>query len=381
MKPTRFSSLSQLTLVLSGFAAAVLLLESQGLAIWAERLEVGHGRAAAVWTTSVMERTLAPLGIDEFRGELLADLYRLGWTDDPALLNGGMRDESRPNTSTVVLRPSGPGASVRRQAGSRSQALSHGSVDRLAASVPTLTPLQPLPAAADGHARVVALVGDSMMAVGLSDGLIQQTASNPNVRVLKAFRSGTGLARPDVFDWMQEYPAMIGNAHPDAVIVAMGANDAQGFVEDGKVLPYGSPEWIGAYWQRTAAFLGLLTDNGARVVWVGLPPMRSGKFNEKIAEINRIAYDVVSRNPQATWWNPQSLIGDQSGQYREFGIMPDGQAARLRAADGIHLSDPGAMLLVPSLLQWLNAPSQVVTAQLSRAHTNTIKQPNAASRR
>jgi hypothetical protein len=65
------------------------------------------------------------------------------------------------------------------------------------AGVPRLTPLKPLPPAAQGQTRVVILVGDSMMAVGLSDVLLRQTAADQNLRVVKAFRSGTGLARPD----------------------------------------------------------------------------------------------------------------------------------------------------------------------------------------
>ena len=160
-----------------------------------------------------------------------------------------------------------------------------------------------------------------MMAVGLSDMLLRETAGDRNVRIVKAFRSGTGLARPDVFDWIREY-------------------------------------------QRTAAFLEMLTQNGARVVWVGLPPMKSGQYDQKTAEINRIAFSVVSQYPQATWWNPQPYIGDESGAYREFQTTPDGKSIRLRAPDGIHLSDEGAALLSPALISWLNAAPPTLTAEL-----------------
>jgi hypothetical protein len=202
-----------------------------------------------------------------------------------------------------------------------------------------------------------------MMAVGLSDILLRETAADPNVRVIKAFRSGTGLARPDVFDWMQEYPAMIGSEHPDAVIVAIGANDGQGFVENGKVLTFGSDAWMQVYQDRISSFLSLLTQDGATVVWVGLPPMKSAQYNEKAAVINRIAYTVVSRTPQATWWNPLPYIGDETGRYREFQTTPDGRTTRLRAPDGIHLSDEGAMLLSSALINWLNAPPPPANAQ------------------
>jgi hypothetical protein len=207
-----------------------------------------------------------------------------------------------------------------------------------------------------GKPRVVALAGDSMMAVGLSATLLRQAAGNKNLRMVKVFRSGTGLARPEVFDWMDEYPAMLGAEKPDVVIVAIGANDGQGFVVDGKVMPYGSADWRKVYQERLAGYLAMVGAGGARVVWVGLPPMRLPIYDEKIAAINRIAYTVVSQSPQATWWNPVSYVGDPAGKFREFADLGNGKTMRLRAADGIHLSDEGAGLLTAVLMKWLDPP-------------------------
>ncbi len=365
MRPSRFSSIVQLALALTGFAGTILLLESEGLQIWAQRLEVGYGRAAAVEATTMLHLALAPLGAEALRRETLSGLDRLGWSDDPARLDSARREDAS-RTNSVLPAHSTNANVAKTRANSQIASLPvAGANTPIFTGVPAKTPLSALPVAAAGRPRVVALAGDSMMAVGLSNTLIRQTAGDPNLRIIKAFRSGTGLARPDVFNWMDEYPAMLGNVQPDAVIVAIGANDAQGFVEDGKVLPYGSAAWVSVYQQRTAAFLNMLTQNGAHVVWVGLPPMRSGQFNEKVAEINRIAYTVVSQNPRATWWNPQSLIGDASGQYREFGEMPGGRTVRLRETDGIHMSDEGAGLLTPTLIHWLNTPTDA--GQVARA--------------
>ena len=159
---------------------------------------------------------------------------------------------------------------------------------------------------------------------------------------------------------------MVGNETPDAIIVAIGANDGQGLVENGKPLAFGTAAWIEAYQQRTANFLALLTQNGAHVVWVGLPPMKSGSYNDRAAEINRIAYSVISQNPLATWWNPQRYIGDQAGGFRELLTAPDGKTTRIRAVDGIHLSDEGAALLAPPLLHWINPVPLAATAQAIR---------------
>lgn len=363
MRTSRYNTLPQLANVMAGFTLTILLLESEALLRWAQRLEVGQAANIAVQATRELHRVLQPLHIEWVRREGLADLDRLGWSDDPARLQAAQRiyasgapEHSQPCAAMVAT------ASL-PVPGRSAATLPHPALIPLSPSTPASTPLPQLAAVTKGQPRVVALAGDSMMAVGLSDILLRETAADPNVRVIKAFRSGTGLARPDVFDWMQEYPAMIGSEHPDAVIVAIGANDGQGFIEDGKVLAFGSEDWIQVYQDRIAAFLNLLTQNGATVVWVGLPPMKSTQYNEKAAVINRVAYTVVSRTPQATWWNPLPYIGDESGRYREFQTTPDGRTTRLRAPDGIHLSDDGAMLLSSALINWLNAPPPSATAQ------------------
>jgi hypothetical protein len=362
MRATRYNSLSQLAGVVAGLALTIVPLESEALLTWAQRLEVSSAANVAVQATGNLRRALKPLNVEWVRREGLADLDRLGWSDDPARLKAaqsGLASAARART---------PSCAATGAVGSL-PAAAHGAAAPVSSSVPARTPLPQLPPVTNGKPRVVALAGDSMMAVGLSDMLLRETAGNKNVRVIKAFRSGTGLARPDVFDWMTEYPAMIGDDEPDAVIVAIGANDGQGFVEDGKVLAFGSDAWVRVYEQRTAAYLDMLTQDGARVVWVGLPPMKSGQFDEKTAEINRITFNVVSQYPQATWWNPQPYIGDDSGRYREFLTAPDGKTTRLRAPDGIHLSDEGAAHLSPALMTWLNASPPPQVAQLAPAES------------
>jgi hypothetical protein len=131
---------------------------------------------------------------------------------------------------------------------------------------------------------------------------------------------------------------------------------------------------VKVYQQRTTNFLNLLTQNGAHVVWVGLPPMKSGAYNDRAVEINCIAYTVVSRNPLATWWNPQPYIGDEAGGFRELETSADGKTTRIRAADGIHLSDEGAALLAPALIGWLDpAPPPITTAQVTPQETPQVQ--------
>ncbi len=228
----------------------------------------------------------------------------------------------------------------------------------LVGSVPSRVDLTPLAPIEQGRERVVVLTGDSMMAVGFGTGLMRRASEHKKVRLLRVFKSGTGLARPDVFNWMDQYPAMLGSEKPEVVIVAIGANDGQSFVVDGKVLLFGTEEWRKTYQSRVAEFLGMVESTGARVLWVGLPPMRAENFNQRIAIVNRIAYSVVSQDPKASWWSTASFVGDASGSYREFAQLPNGAMLRLRQPDGIHFAEEGASAMTAILMKWLDPPPE-----------------------
>lgn len=355
--PGILNSTKQLAHVMLGAAGTILLLESGGLAVWAKRLEIGPGRSAAVHATLAIHQHLQPLGVENLRQNILISLQKTGWADEAApiaLLNSPFSPAFNPTVTGL------PFACIPARS---TPALASAAPAKLAASVPQKIALAPLPPLEAGKPRVVALVGDSMMAVGLSNVLLRDSAQNKNLQMLKAFRSGTGLARPDVFDWMSEYPAMIGESHPDTVIVAIGANDGQDFLDGDKPLKVGTDQWISVYQQRTQQFLAMLTATGAHVVWIGLPPMKAAGYNGRIDLINRISLSVVSANPNAVWWNPAPYIGDQSGNYLEFASQPDGKVQRLRAPDGIHMSLEGAKLLSPPLMNWLNAAPPAPASQ------------------
>jgi hypothetical protein len=411
---TSLASTTQLAFGLGGFIFTIVLLDSGGLAQWAQRLDLGPLRSVAAPATQHIDMRLAPLGIDRLRPKLIAALGRAGWSDDPATLAAANEagfnvwpfsaapgrapaPQARPAAilpPVAAQKPSPPApvppgaaptagvvAAAKPQAApapaeaAKMAAAKVGAAPAAAAAValpvapaaapapiadalPRLTPLPPLGPLPVGRPRQVALVGDSMMAVGLSAVLLRTTAADPKLHMVKAFRSGTGLARPDVFDWLTEYPAMIGSTHPDVVIVALGANDAQGYVDAaGQTLTFGSDAWVASYRARVAAFLSLLKATGRQVLWVGLPPMRSPVYDAHTAEINRITYSVVSASPGAAWWNPTPYIGGADGAFRDLGTVetPTGHRAiaHLRAEDGIHLSDDGAGLLTQVLMPWL----------------------------
>ena len=209
----------------------------------------------------------------------------------------------------------------------------------------------------------IALVGDSMMAVGLAPYLKRTLGKQENVHLITAFRSGTGLARPEVFDWIAEYPKLLDGQTVNLVICAMGANDAQGFVENGKVQAFDTPEWHATYRQRVLDLAKLLTRDGTKVVWMTLPVMRSDKFSAKTARINQILKEVLTDLADVQVLDANTVLADEAGHFRPFAKDAKGKLVSLRQGDGIHVTDAGAQLLADKLLPLLSnvAPIKLST--------------------
>ncbi|HEX7814215.1 DUF459 domain-containing protein [Dyella sp.] len=375
MHPSSTDSIRNLGWLLASCVVVGVLLESGGLATWANRLEIGPLRQVAQPAMTRLDDTLHPLGIGQWRTRLLAGLERWQHTGTapapaaslPSTTQAPVLADSATVWQTIGMSRTGQALAITANPPSptRPQATPATSTPVAKVILPTNLPsaatLEALPPIPSGQTRTVALVGDSMMAVGLSENLLRGIARHKELQAVRAFRSGTGLSRPEVFDWMQQYPQMLAGARPDAIIVAIGANDGQGFVQDGKVLDFGSDAWIAAYRQRLEQFVDMLSQNGTPIIWIGLPPMRLAKYDARMALINRIAYDTVGHRKNITWWNSATLIADPQGQYREYAQNAKGASIRLRAGDGIHLSDDGASLLAPPLLAWLDSPAPAAT--------------------
>ena len=359
----RFSTVQQMSLSVGAFLSLVLALESGGLMSWAGRLDLGPERALAVPVAEVLHRTLGWMGLESLRHREMVGLAKIGWSDDPVALAEAHSVKVAavpPPHATVATRTTGLSVAV-TPAKPELPPTPKGPLQPMVGDPPLLSALPELPPITAGKTRTVALAGDSMMAVGLSSTLLRQAPKYNDLLLVKAFKSGTGLARPEVFNWQAEYPAMLGAAHPDVVLVAIGANDGQGFVEGGVVYPFGTAGWKEIYQRRVQTYLEMLEADGATVVWLGLPPMKSDVYNAHIALVNRIDYAVVSASPHAVWFSTAGLVGDANGRFQDFGEVY-GRPARLRQGDGIHLSDDGAILIAARLLPWLAAQEREAPA-------------------
>ena len=317
-----------------------LLLEGVGLRIWAERLEVGALRQIAQPVTQTWERVVTTLHLDAPRRFALALRERWSATLMPAATD--LSDASVAPAATAAAEPPlpPPAKTVQRASSSRS--------GKAAKTLQTDTPL-----AETASPVQIALVGDSMMAVGLAPVLRRSATAAGDLRFIRAYRSGTGLGRPDVFNWPAKYPELIGAARPALVICAIGANDAQSFQIDRTVYAFGTPAWKQAYADRVRAFARLLTRDGARVLWIGMPVMRESGFSRRMATVNALVKEVLTEFPHITWIDPNPYIAGEDGSFQQYLRDQRGKLVRLRADDGIHLSEDGAAYLVPAITGWM----------------------------
>lgn len=333
----RHDSLLQMALTLFAALCCGLLLEAEGLHLWAERLEVGTLRQWAQPAAEAWQRTLAPWQADWPRKQALA--AKETWS--PYWLRKTQPSELLAKEPPAITEPSEQGLPKKQASMPATRQLAMA-----AATVPHL-------ALDAGKALRIALAGDSMMAVGLAPTLMRGLAKERHLQIVRAYRSGTGLSRPEVFDWQVEYPRMLGAVEPEIVICAMGANDAQNVQVGKQVLAFYSPEWDAHYRQKLKHYLDMLSRKQARVLWVGMPLMKSARFAQKMIHMNQLARDVIKDYPNATWLDPNPALGYSDNTYGQYRPNAHGKLVRLRADDGIHLTDDGATYLLPAIHTWL----------------------------
>src|SRR3954464_5020885 len=87
--------------------------------------------------------------------------------------------------------------------------------------------------AAQAAPATVAFVGDSM-ADGLWGAFFRLTGnqhcSPDELALIRDARNGTGLARPDHFDWNAELDAVVAKSTPALMFASIGLNDEQDMI-------------------------------------------------------------------------------------------------------------------------------------------------------
>ena len=185
----------------------------------------------------------------------------------------------------------------------------------------------------------VFIIGDAL-AGGLWAGTTRTGGQYPDFAITGRFKEGSGLARPDIYDWASAVPKILERHHVDIAIIFIGTNDGQDIrSEDGR-LAFGSEAWAAAYQAQVDEIVRVFMEHGVTVYWIGLPPMQSASHDEAVSRIAELQRERVLANG-AKYIDVRPQFADASGGFAQSGIGIHGNEERLRSLDGIKFIKAG----------------------------------------
>jgi hypothetical protein len=200
------------------------------------------------------------------------------------------------------------------------------------------------------------MLGDSL-GIDLGKQLVNDLTNTGVVQATLDGEVGTGLTRPDYFDWPSELQQDLLRDQPDVVVVMIGANDAQDFPGPPDI-PYGSAQWASMYGQRVATFMREATSRGAHVLWVGMPPMQNPGLSTDMATLDALDRAQAQNAPGVTFLSSWTLIGTPAGTYTPY-LQSNGQNVNVREPDGTHIAPGGAEILSQAVIATLHSALHV----------------------
>lgn len=193
---------------------------------------------------------------------------------------------------------------------------------------------------ADGHKVTVA--GDSI-SVGLGAALRQTVPDEVEVVVIG--EEGTGMARPEIFDWPARLERLAREFPPEVLVLSLASNDAQDLRDRNgdTVAPFADGDaWDAEYSRRLAAAVDPFEATGTRVVWVGHVHTAEDLVGSVNRRVHRLAEAVAA---ERGWVEVADLA--------ELLATGEREATRCLEPDGLHLSlsclDEAAVGLTPML--------------------------------
>ena len=188
----------------------------------------------------------------------------------------------------------------------------------------------------------VTVAGDSI-SVGL--GASVRAAVDEDIVVKVIGVDGTGLARPEVFDWPARLAELARDFPPEVLVLSLASNDAQDLTDASgqTVVPFADEAaWDAAYAERLAASVDPFESTGTTVIWVG----HVHTADPTVGETNRRVHALATEVAAGRDWVEVEDLADLLGT----GEAP---ATRCLVPDGLHLSidclDEAAELLVADL--------------------------------
>ena len=331
----RTYSIKDISIVFAILIAIVLLFDSTGLKLWAERLKVGPSRTFFVAATSPLYSFTSKLSLEKPRNGLRYAFFNVIGKNREAGFMLADSDE------------------FDEQAGA-------WTVPQNIDSVPNSDDSAPVPDSetqgifSSENPLKVLLIGDSMMGDGFGTEMEKAIEGDDAMTSKRYPRHSSGLSRPDYYSWPAQVSEIFGNEEYDAVIVMLGTNDAQSFESDGVTYERFSDGWNRIYRIRTANFINQLSLKTQRVYWVGMPPMRETDYNARMQKLNVFYEEACAQNPEATYISTGEIVGDANGNFTSY-LDIDGTRINVRHTDGHHLTRAGGALIADRIMELIRS--------------------------
>jgi hypothetical protein len=243
---------------------------------------------------------------------------------------------------TVPAAPAPTARTGKRAAPTGQPARTTTTIPTAALRVPT--PQQPLK---------VWMAGDSLMGA-IAESFSEGTQHDARVTVTNNVKIGTGLARPDIYNWASAVSQELATVNPDVVVFMFGANDDQDMEAGGHRVPLASPEWRTEYARRVSQLISLTVSTTRQVIWLGIPAVRRPRLNQTKDTINQIVMTAAAQNRGAVFIDTGAIVDAPGGGYTTYLTNAAGQPVKIRESDGIHLTLAGANRLLPGILAAVN---------------------------
>lgn len=168
------------------------------------------------------------------------------------------------------------------------------------------------------------------MALGFGIALRDWVQENAESVVVRAIgEDGTGLARPDTFDWPARLEELARDFPPEVLVLSVGSNDAQDLTDaDGQVaaLRRDSDAWDSEYASRLARSFDAFEDTGTTVVWLGHVRTEIDDVADTNRHIHELATEVAADRPWVQVEDLAELTGSGTDDVSDC------------LADGLHLT-------------------------------------------
>lgn len=196
--------------------------------------------------------------------------------------------------------------------------------------------------------KKILLIGDSLMHA-IASSLVSDLSSK-GFSVTNLSKSSTGLTNKEFFNWEQVLKDELNKTSYQTVITIFGSNDAYSIFEKNKKLTFPSTDWSNFYKKRIDEILSLVKTNGAQIIWLETPCMRSPSFDNKIKILNGLFKEKI-KDYGFTFFTTRDKIC-QNDQFVKI-LNSSSGSKTIRSDDGIHINKNGSSILSKEIVKGL----------------------------